>query len=172
MLNSDAGTYTCLAKNKYGEANTEGLVKVVAEKDIFGEKDGTILAAGEKSQFLWKRNGQAFDPEDRFKVLLGDDEDSLALVFQHVKPEDAGIYTCVAQTTTGNISCSAELTVQGAIQSLPREPEKPQLIIVIKEPHANIGGTAIMELQCKGYPKPEVKFTHEGVVIEPGPKYK
>lgn len=47
------------------------------------------------------------------QVLLGDDEDSLALVFQHVKPEDAGIYTCVAKTSTGNISCSAELTVQG-----------------------------------------------------------
>ena len=46
-------------------------------------------------------------------MLLGDDEDSLALVFQHVKPEDAGIYTCVAKTSTGNISCSAELTVQG-----------------------------------------------------------
>lgn len=45
-----------------------------------------------------------------------DDEDSLALVFQHVKPEDAGLYTCVASTSTGKISCSAELTVQGTLQ--------------------------------------------------------
>lgn len=50
-----------------------------------------------------------------WQVLLGDDEDSLALVFQHVKPEDAGLYTCVAKTSTGNISCSAELTVQGTL---------------------------------------------------------
>lgn len=42
-----------------------------------------------------------------------DDEDSLALVFTHVKPEDAGLYTCVASTSSGKISCSAELTVQG-----------------------------------------------------------
>jgi len=34
-------------------------------------------------------------------------------VFQHVKPEDAGLYTCVASTSSGKISCSAELTVQG-----------------------------------------------------------
>lgn len=48
-----------------------------------------------------------------------DDEDSLALVFQHVKPEDAGLYTCVASTSSGKISCSAELTVQGqSVQSL------------------------------------------------------
>lgn len=113
MHTGDAGTYRCVAKNKYGESNCEAHVTVVSDKDIFGELDGTILQPGEKSTFSWKRNGEPFDPEERFKVLLGDDEDSLALVFQHVKPEDAGIYTCVAQTTTGNISCSAELTVQG-----------------------------------------------------------
>lgn len=76
-------------------------------------ENGELLPAGEKPTFSWRRDGQTFDPEERFKVLLGDDEDSLALVFQHVKPEDAGLYTCVAQTSTGNISCSAELTVQG-----------------------------------------------------------
>lgn len=62
---------------------------------------------------MWRRNGQPFKPEERFKVLLGDNEDSLALVFQHVKPEDAGLYTCVAQTAGGHICCSAELTVSG-----------------------------------------------------------
>lgn len=105
-------------------------------------------------------------------MLLGDDEDSLALVFQHVKPEDAGIYTCVAQTSTGNISCSAELTVQGAVQTLLREPEKPKLIIEYREAAASIGGSAMLELQCKGYPKPEVVWKHEGEVIEAGSKYK
>lgn len=86
------------------------------DKNIFGELlpggEG-LLAKGEKPVFAWKRDGLEFDPEERFKVLLGDDEDSLALVFQHVKPEDAGLYTCVAKTSTGNISCSAELNVQG-----------------------------------------------------------
>lgn len=103
---------------------------------------------------------------------MGDDEDSLALVFQHVKPEDVGIYTCVAQTSTGNISCSAELTVQGAIQTLAREPEKPSLTMEVKEAITSVGSTCILELQCKGFPKPEVQWKHEGKVIEPGGKYK
>lgn len=105
-------------------------------------------------------------------MLFGEDEDSLALVFQHVKPEDAGIYTCVAQTSTGNISCSAELSVQGAIQTLNREPEKPTLVIEHREANASIGGSAILELQCKGFPKPAVQWKHDGEVIQVDDRHK
>lgn len=89
----------------------------VDTKKLFEDlpKDEALLAPGVKPKFMWRRDGVPFEPEERFKVLLGDDEDSLALVFQHVKPEDAGLYTCVAQTSSGHISCSAELTVQGSI---------------------------------------------------------
>lgn len=94
------------------------------------------------------------------------------MVFQHVKPEDAGIYTCVAQTSTGNISCSAELSVQGAIQTLNREPEKPSLVIEYREANTNVGGSAILELQCKGFPKPAVLWKHEGEVIQVDDRHK
>lgn len=169
---TDAGHYSCTATNKYGIANCEATVTVVEDKDFFGPNFGKILPAGEQPIFKWKRNGIEFDPQERFNVILGEDEDSLALVFQHVKPEDAGIYTCVAQTTTGNISCSAELTVQGSVQQLLREPEKPQLIIEHKEASASIGGTAMIELQYKGYPAPTVEWKHEGETIETSSKYK
>lgn len=169
---SDAGRYSCTATNKYGSVNCEAQMTVVEEKNVFGENFGKILPAGEQPNFKWKRNGIDFDPEERFKVILGEDEDSLALLFQHVKPEDAGIYTCCAQTCTGNISCSAELTVQGSVQQLIREPEKPQLIIEHKETSASIGTTAMIELQYKGYPKPNIEWKHDGEVIEAGSKYK
>ena len=51
-------------------------------------------------------------------MLFKDEEDTLALVFQHINPEDAGLYTCVASTSTGKISCSAELSVEGGVQQL------------------------------------------------------
>ncbi|XP_069964240.1 obscurin isoform X3 [Bactrocera oleae] len=168
----DSGIYTCKAINKYGETQCEAKATTVEDKNPFGSLSGQILSAGEKSTFTWKRNGVEFDPEERFKVLFGEDEDSLALVFQHVKPEDAGIYTCVAQTTTGNISCSAELTVQGAIQTLHKEPEKPVLVIEHREANTTIGGTAILDLQCKGFPKPGVEWKHNGEIIEVGEKHK
>ena len=76
------------------------------------------LAAGEEPTFTWFKSGQEFDPEDRFKVLFKDEEDTLALVFQHINPEDVGLYTCVASTSTGKISCSAELSVEGGVTQL------------------------------------------------------
>ncbi|XP_030557678.1 obscurin isoform X1 [Drosophila novamexicana] len=168
----DAGIYSCKATNKFGEASCEAQATTVEYKNPFGALSGQILQSGEKSIFSWKRNGQDFDPEERFKVLFGEDEDSLALVFQHVKPEDAGIYTCVAQTSTGNISCSAELSVQGAIQTLNREPEKPSLVIEHREANTSLGASAILELQCKGFPKPAVLWKHEGEIIEVDERHK
>ncbi|CAH0405571.1 unnamed protein product [Chilo suppressalis] len=172
---SDAGIYSCKAINIYGDVSSEAKVTVVDDKNIFFELapggEG-LLAKGEKPSFSWKRDGQPFDPEERFKVLLGDDEDSLALVFQHVKPEDAGLYTCVAKTSTGNISCSAELTVQGAVNELHREPEKPRLVIEHREAIVSAGASAMLELQCKGYPKPSIVFKHDGKIIEADTRHK
>lgn len=110
---SDAGKYSCTAYNKFGTDTCTAELTVVEEKNIFGDLGDAEVAPGDKPAFLWRKDNQPFDPDERFKVLLGTDDDSLALVFQHVKPEDAGLYTCVAQTTSGNIFCSAELTVQG-----------------------------------------------------------
>ena len=89
-------------------------------KDVFALLKGKekTLAKGEEPTFTWFKSGQEFDPEDRFKVLFKDEEDTLALVFQHINPEDVGLYTCVASTSTGKISCSAELSVEGGVTQL------------------------------------------------------
>ncbi|XP_066256138.1 obscurin isoform X9 [Euwallacea similis] len=170
---SDAGIYKCVATNKFGEALSEASVTVTDNKEIIDEMpEGELLPPGEKPEFTWKRDGVAFVPDERFKVLMGDDEDSIALVFQHVKPDDVGLYTCVAQTSRGHISCSAELTVHGTVNQLFREPEKPKLIIEKREPVVTAGNQAMLELQVKGYPKPQVKFEHDGKPVEAGIRYK
>ncbi|CAH1967619.1 unnamed protein product [Acanthoscelides obtectus] len=170
---ADAGHYKCVATNKFGEATSEATLTVTDNKKIFEDMpEGEILPPGEKPVFHWKKDGQSFEPEERFKVLMGDDEDSLALVFQKVRPEDVGLYTCVAQTSRGHISCSAQLTVHGTVNQLFREPEKPKLEFVKKDPCVNVGGSAMLELQVKGYPKPNVIWKHEGKVIESSQKHK
>ncbi|CAK9822500.1 Unc-89 [Anthophora retusa] len=166
----DAGKYSCTAKNKYGEASCEAAVTVSDDKMLYLPED--FLEPGMEPQFTWLRDGKPFDPEERFKVLFQDDEDTLALVFQHVKPEDAGLYTCVAQTSTGNISCSAELTVQGAVHQLLKDPEQPKLCSETRHSEVSAGGSAMLELQIRGYPKPDIKWTKDGKEIVAGGRYK
>ncbi|XP_075215545.1 obscurin isoform X4 [Lycorma delicatula] len=169
----DAGKYKCVASNSHGEVECEAIVTVTDEKKLFeGLEESELLAPGETPHFTWLRDGQPFDPEERFKVLFKDEEDSLALVFQHVKPEDAGLYTCVASTSTGKISCSAELTVQGSINQLLKEPEKPKITTEIKKQEASIGGSAMLELKIEGFPKPQVQWTKDNQEIKADSRHK
>ncbi|EAT34172.1 AAEL013559-PA [Aedes aegypti] len=165
----DCGVYSCTAYNKFGSTKTQAQLLVTDQKELFNELD-TLDA--DKNKFVWKKNGVPFDPEERFKVLMADDSDSLALVFQHVKPEDAGLYTCVAATASGNIQCSAELTVQGQVNQLQQEPSKPHLVVTSKDALARIGGKAMLEMKVHGYPKPELVWRHEGTIIEPHGRFK
>ncbi|KAF5286087.1 hypothetical protein FQA39_LY16433 [Lamprigera yunnana] len=173
VTQEDSGKYKCVATNSYGEAISEATVTVTDSKKLFEDLPPEALQhPDEKPQFIWKKDGVAFEPEERFKVLLDDDEDSLALLFKHVKPDDAGLYTCVAQTSSGHISCSAELTVHGVLHQLLREPEKPELKIEKKETVVQAGSTAMLELQVKGYPKPQLIWKHDGEPLSPSGKYK
>ncbi|XP_062553320.1 obscurin isoform X6 [Armigeres subalbatus] len=165
----DCGVYSCTAYNKFGSTKTQAQLLVTDQRELFNELD-TLDA--DKNKFVWKKNGVPFDPEERFKVLMADDSDSLALVFQHVKPEDAGLYTCVAATASGNIQCSAELTVQGQVNQLQQEPSKPHLVVTSKDALARIGGKAMLEMKVHGYPKPELVWRHEGTIIEPQGRFK
>ncbi|XP_031356598.1 obscurin isoform X3 [Photinus pyralis] len=169
----DGGNYKCIASNAYGDAVSEATVTVTDSKKLFEDLPPEALHhPADKPTFLWKKDGKPFTPEERFKVLLDDDEDSLALLFKHVRPDDAGLYTCVAQTSSGHISCSAELTVHGVLNQLAREPEKPQLVMEKREAIVQAGGSAMLELQVKGYPKPNVLWKHDGVPLSPTGKYK
>ncbi|XP_049774558.1 obscurin [Schistocerca cancellata] len=166
---NDAGKYSCTAKNKYGEVSSEATVTVTTEKKIFaGLESAGLLQPGEEPKFTWLRDGKPFDPEERFKVLFKDEEDSLALVFQHVKPEDAGLYTCVASTTSGKISCSAELTVQGSVNQLLKEPEAPKIVTETKATEVSVGGSAMLELKINGFPKPDVKWYKDNKEVTAG----
>ncbi|CAG0908344.1 unnamed protein product, partial [Darwinula stevensoni] len=142
------------------------------EKNLWKSLEERVLQPGEQPDFSWFKDGEEFDPGERFRVLLKDDEDSLALVFQHVKPEDAGLYTCVASTSTGKISCSAELTVQGAVHHLLREPEPPSFTLDLTDTEVSMGGSAMLDLKVTGYPKPRVTWYKDGKEVTAGGRFR
>ncbi|KAI5708872.1 hypothetical protein M8J76_005116 [Diaphorina citri] len=173
VTEEDAGQYKCIAMNEHGEAESEATLSVTDDKTIFyGLENSDLLKSGETPQFQWLRDGQPFQPEDRFKVDYKDEGDSLQLVFQNVKPEDAGLYTCVGTTSTGRLACSAELTIQGSVNQLAREPMAPKMSAESKTFESSLGSTAMMEFTCEGFPKPYLKLEKDGKEIETGGKCK
>lgn len=76
------------------------------------------------------------------------------------------------ESRPGNISCSAELTVQGAVNQLLKDPERPKLCSEARHSEVSAGGSAMLELQIRGYPKPDIKWTKDGEEIVAGGRYK
>ncbi|CAL1291290.1 unnamed protein product [Larinioides sclopetarius] len=170
VVAKDAGTYTIVATNAEGEDKTVGNLSVVKHKDVFKgleleEVEREPTPRPKTPKFRWFKNGEYFEANERFQVIFNEEEDSLALMFQHVTPEDAGLYTCVASTSSGSkIACSAELTVQGVI----RQVEAPSIKADLTDAEATEGGSAMLELKITGYPKPKVTWFHKGKEVSTG----
>ncbi|XP_023224402.1 muscle M-line assembly protein unc-89-like [Centruroides sculpturatus] len=173
---SDAGKYSCVAVNSEGQDVTMGNIAVTKEKvslHVTQDDDGISISTGRDSkepQYTWFKDGSEFEASERFKVAYSDGEDTLALVFQHVTPEDAGLYTCVASTSGGKISCSAELTVQGA--ELPRDHEAPVLTGKLEDVEVSEGASAMLELKATGYPRPKITWFKGKEELTAGERYK
>ncbi|KAH7982907.1 hypothetical protein HPB52_008091 [Rhipicephalus sanguineus] len=175
----DMGKYTCVAVNSEGKDESSGRITVTKDKILFqglraddsaAEGSGPLTPPPKSPLFRWFKDGQEFEASERFQVTFDDIEDTLSLVFQHVTPDDAGLYTCVASTSSGKISCSAELTVQGAV--IKKAPEAPTITASLSDVEVNEGASAMLELKVKGYPRPKVTWKHEGKVIEAGGRYR
>lgn len=168
---SDAGVYKCIAVNMQGEAETSGKITVAKNKDVFwgleGIKEDVRSPRCGSPAFKWFKDGKEFEASERFQVQYDDQEDTVALIFQHVTPEDAGLYTCVAATSSGKISCNAELNVQGAIQPLLKDPVAPKFVKQLSNIEVSKGqAVAALEAQISGYPRPVVKWYKEDKLIE------
>lgn len=107
--------------------------------------------------YRWFKNGVEFDADERFQCRYSDSENTIALVFQNVKPSDAGVYTCIVNTMKGRMSCSAEL-----------KPEKTKAIFKRKLlDFEAIEGDEDIDLNVKldGSPKPLIRWLFEGKEI-------
>ncbi|XP_050298099.1 obscurin-like [Anthonomus grandis grandis] len=131
-----------------------------------------------------KKDGdQLFKPEENFQALMGDDEDTVAFVFQHISSEDH-LMTSVARTTRGILSFGAivkgEIDHQSDIsldssdisERKPFRHWKPSLVVEKTEVVCNEGDQAMLQVQINGYPRPDMRCTFQDVPIKPSSKYK
>ncbi|KAI1298724.1 Titin [Halotydeus destructor] len=101
-----------------------------------------------------------FDAErnEHLAFKIDSEEDTIAIIFQKITPKDDGVYTCVANKSSGRIRCSAELTIKGRHRD-PEPPsssvETPEVVMVTE------GQSAMLETKLGGRPRPSVKWYKE-----------
>ncbi|XP_054168063.1 obscurin-like [Oppia nitens] len=173
ITEADAGVYKCVAINSEGKDETSGTITVSQDKDVFPgiedddySKSDSMSPRSRSPVFKWFKDGKEFEASERFQVQFDEEEDTVTLVFQHVKPDDASMYTCAASTSSGKISCSAELTVQG------RDPIPPTIKLAMSDVEVSEGASAMLEAKVMAYPRPTIRWFKGSQLIESSERYK
>ncbi|XP_010130787.1 PREDICTED: myosin light chain kinase, smooth muscle-like, partial [Buceros rhinoceros silvestris] len=103
-------------------------------------------------------------------------EDGVAkLTVQDALPEDDGIYTCLAENNTGQVSCSAQVTVKEkksskAAESVPTAKLNKTFAPIFLKGLADLrvmdGSQVIMTVEVSANPPPEIIWLHNGKEIQ------
>nr|XP_014332955.1 PREDICTED: myosin light chain kinase, smooth muscle isoform X6 [Bos mutus] len=97
------------------------------------------------------------------------------LHIQDTLPEDDGTYTCLAENTVGQVSCSARVTVQEKkseekseylLPAAPNKPVAPLFLQGLSDLQVMDGSQVTMTVQVSGNPPPEVIWLHDGTEIQ------
>ncbi|XP_073929401.1 myosin light chain kinase, smooth muscle isoform X3 [Castor canadensis] len=184
----DSGRYSCTASNIQGQVSCSWtlLVERLAAMEVaplFSSvlKDCMVIEGQDfvlqcsvqgtpVPQITWLLNGQPI------QYARSACEAGVAkLHVQDALPEDHGTYTCLAENTLGQVSCSAKVTVHEKKTDRKREQLLP---LALSKPIAPIflqglsdlkvmdGSQVTMTVQVSGNPPPEVIWLHNGNEIQ------
>uniref|UniRef100_A0A8C0CKD5 Myosin light chain kinase, smooth muscle n=1 Tax=Balaenoptera musculus TaxID=9771 RepID=A0A8C0CKD5_BALMU len=97
------------------------------------------------------------------------------LHIQDALPEDDGTYTCLAENTLGQVSCSARVTVhekksdektEYLLPTASSQPVAPLFLQGLSDLRVMDGSQVTMTVQVSGNPPPEVIWLHNGNEIQ------
>ncbi|XP_068826578.1 myosin light chain kinase, smooth muscle isoform X4 [Capricornis sumatraensis] len=184
----DSGSYSCTAANVRGQASCHWslLVKKPAVVEVAPSfssalKDCTVVEGQDfvlqcsvkgtpLPRITWLLNGQPIQYA-RSTCEAGVAE----LHIQDTLPEDDGTYTCLAENTAGQVSCSARVTVQEKkseekseclLPVAPSKPTAPLFLQGLSDLHVMDGSQVTMTVRVSGNPPPEVIWLHDGTEIQ------
>nr|XP_014332951.1 PREDICTED: myosin light chain kinase, smooth muscle isoform X2 [Bos mutus] len=184
----DSGSYSCTATNVRGQVSCRWtlLVKKPAVMEVAPSfssalKDCTVV---EGQDFVLRCSVQG-TPLPRITWLLNGQPIQYAhstceagvaeLHIQDTLPEDDGTYTCLAENTVGQVSCSARVTVQEKkseekseylLPAAPNKPVAPLFLQGLSDLQVMDGSQVTMTVQVSGNPPPEVIWLHDGTEIQ------
>ncbi|XP_023584561.1 myosin light chain kinase, smooth muscle isoform X3 [Trichechus manatus latirostris] len=184
----DSGNYSCTASNVQGQVSCSWTLQVkkwamagVAPSFSSVLKDCTVIEGQDfvlqcsvqgtpVPQITWLLNGQPI------QYAHSSCEAGVAeLHVQDALPEDHGIYSCVAENTLGQASCSARVTVhekksdrksEYLLPVAPSKPIAPVFLQGLSDLKVMDGSQVTMTVQVSGNPPPEVIWLHNGKEIQ------
>ncbi|KAM4888337.1 myosin light chain kinase, smooth muscle isoform 1-T1 [Thomomys bottae] len=181
----DSGKYSCTASNSRGQVSCSWTLLVerpaiMREAPSFSSvlKDCTVI---EGQDFVMQCSIQGA-PVPRISWLLNGQPIQYAhstckagvaeLHIQDALPEDHGIYTCLAENSLGQVSCSARVTVHEKKSDRTRKPlassksVAPNFLQGLSDLKVMDGSQVTMTVQVSGNPPPEVTWFHNGSEIQ------
>ncbi|KAI1702784.1 immunoglobulin domain-containing protein [Ditylenchus destructor] len=172
---ADAGTYTCKATNKVGEAETKGNfgVQELAEAPVFTEglkpvevkeaenvKMSVAVTGKPEPEVEWFKDGRPIQIDgDRISVQKEAQAGRHSLTLKDASQSDAGIYSCKAVNKAGRDETIARF---GVVEEL----EAPHFIEKLEECEVREGTKAQLECKVVGKPEPQVEWYRDGKAIK------
>ncbi|XP_076723331.1 myosin light chain kinase, smooth muscle isoform X2 [Callospermophilus lateralis] len=183
----DSGKYSCTAFNSQGQVSCSWTLLVkrlvtMGEAPSFSSvlKDCTVVEGQDfvlqcsvqgnpVPQITWLLNGQPIQyAHSTCKAGVAE------LNVLDALPEDNGTYTCLAENSLGQVSCSAKVTVHekksdgksGLLPLSPNQPVAPIFLQGLSDLKVMDGSQVTMTVQVSGNPPPEVIWLHNGTEIQ------
>uniref|UniRef100_I3LVW2 Myosin light chain kinase, smooth muscle n=1 Tax=Ictidomys tridecemlineatus TaxID=43179 RepID=I3LVW2_ICTTR len=183
----DSGKYSCTASNSQGQVSCSWTLLVkrlvtMGEAPSFSSvlKDCTVVEGQDfvlqcsvqgnpVPQITWLLNGQPIQyAHSTCKAGVAE------LNVLDALPEDNGTYTCLAENSLGQVSCSAKVTVHekksdgksGLLPLSPNQPVAPIFLQGLSDLKVMDGSQVTMTVQVSGNPPPEVIWLHNGTEIQ------
>ncbi|RWS11782.1 Down syndrome cell adhesion molecule-like protein Dscam2, partial [Dinothrombium tinctorium] len=179
---TDEGRYKCVARNKEGKSAQNSLYVIVFVRPVIDAFSfSNSLHQGQRYNVLcsvtkgdppvvinWLKDGKPIakatnDPQFAGINIIHVTEFSSTLIFESLRPEHKGNYTCVASNIAGSVSHNASMVIHVP----PKWRLEPIDASVIK------GRTAIVDCQADGFPPPRIRWSKaEGFLQTPPSEFK
>ncbi|KAF5904399.1 Immunoglobulin superfamily DCC subclass member 3, partial [Clarias magur] len=163
---SDEGDYECVAQNSFGlvvSRKAKVQAATMAEFHVHPRSVRSDLTGVARFQcqihglpepvISWEKDGRAVDTSDERYTLLP----TGVLQITGVRPEDGGVFCCVAHNSAGvKHSAGARLTVSGSQSSVYKDP---MILVGPENLTLTVHQTAILECVATGFPRPIVSWS-------------